>query len=259
MPQRIISERSDRAWYSTWQRKTWDQEFSEYIKKHNSFEGVNWESEYTARTECEAAVFSQMIFGELFKAHFGPDRTEFAVNSYYSVCSLDGKRSFSVLYDVMNTNDLTSEQRHCIGNYTCYPSLDGVTLQFIHKWHKEDWPAFLNWLRDNWDEKTVSYGMNRYCQSASMKDKWGMTFEEYMTFEDYMILTCQQMYYGEIYSGLKENRFNSVSDINRIIKEKSGKLQFVRSEKADLDFLISIRQKFIESVVFKCCDPLKGN
>ncbi len=245
MPKGIISEKNNRARYYTWQQKTWNQEFAEYIKKHDNFEGVVWESEYTANKECEAAVFSQMLFGELFKNHFGPDKIEFEVNSYYSVCSLDNNKPFLILYDVMNTKNLTPKQRHCIGNYACYPRLEGGTLQFIHKWHNEDWPAFLNWLRDNWDKKTVIYGINEYCQSASMKDKWGMTFE------DYMILTCQQMYYEEIYCGLRDNKFNSIADVNHIIGEKTGNLKFVKSCDVDFDYIIRIRQKTIESVVFK--------
>lgn len=76
-----------------------------------------------------------------------------------------------------------------------------VNGQMLHKALDERWDLYLNVLRRNWDA-------------------WNKT--EGFTFNGYMILTCQQMYYADIYESIEDTSeitLDSIAEWNgRIIE-----------------------------------------
>ena len=85
---------------------------------------------------------------------------------------------------------------HSIGNITPIPwfKVEGnhfIHAQALHNSLDERWDLFLTVLRNNWES---------WCSNKSV------------TFNDYMLMTCQHIYYSEIYVDFLTN----IKDINRI-------------------------------------------
>lgn len=94
---------------------------------------------------------------------------------------------------------------HTIGNMTPIPwfKIDNPTPgdkepinryingQMLHLALDERWDLFLNLLKNNW---------SHWCDKESM------------TFETYMLLTCQQIYYSDVYNNFKKE----IKDIHKI-------------------------------------------
>ena len=79
---------------------------------------------------------------------------------------------------------------HTIGNFAPVPRTIisknyGPNLQQIHLQLNELWPWFLKFLKDNWEEFPTEVA-------------------EIMTFEEYMVFTCQQMYFSNIFESVYE-------------------------------------------------------
>lgn len=77
---------------------------------------------------------------------------------------------------------------HTIGNFAPVPRTIisknyGPNLQQIHLQLNELWPWFLKFLKDNWEEFPTEVA-------------------EIMTFEEYMVFTCQQMYFSNIFKSV---------------------------------------------------------
>lgn len=124
---------------------------------------------------------------------------------------------------------------HSIGNITPIPWFkvdDGrfINGQLLHKALNERWDLYLKTLKFNWKV-------------------WNI--ENPLTFEEYMILTCQQMYYEEIFNivrdkEVKDIKIEDVMFWNNKIKESSALISFFSDENKSIDVVIDIIIKLIE-------------
>lgn len=125
---------------------------------------------------------------------------------------------------------------HTIGNMAPIPwfRVAGnryINGQTLHKSLDERWDLFLHILRDNWD----SWNTNK-CN---------------MTFEKYMKLSCQQIYYKEIYEDAIKKDIDKISreDIsrwNKSIKPNSELLSFSCASDSSSNECVEMIKKLIE-------------
>lgn len=266
-----MTEKTGRCWYATFQKKCWDVEFQQFLKEKN--EAIDWEAEWSG-ADYEQAILVQMIFGELLKKKFNVK--EFKVWSYYSICMLEDNEEMLIYYDVMNTNkqDKSFTERmhpsgkchlyHSLGNYAIYPRMERRSLQFIHRDYNEKWDKFLMFLKDNWYGIDVKYRNDEkeytYQQKQSFKEKWAG-----LEFEDYMKLTCQHMYYKEVFEQLDAKKIKNMTDkeIAKLLEEldaldlRDAKLLSIND--ADIEFLITIRERFILARLYSEDDSKKAD
>ena len=116
---------------------------------------------------------------------------------HFDIMNNPNKKSCG-LANCCNNKELKEWQKiyHSIGNMTPIPwfkvigehYIDG---QAIHNALDERWDLFLNVLKNNW---------NNWCSEKSF------------TFESYMLLTCQQIYYADVYNDFikKINNINNI-------------------------------------------------
>ena len=148
---------------------------------------------------------------------------------------------------------------HTIGNFAPVPRTIvsknyGPNLQMIHRNLNELWPWFLKYMADNWCE-------------------WPTKVQELLSFKEYMICSCQQMYYknifDEIYEKFIENRNDFQIDLAEEILSWNNKIKandFEENlisfnelfEKGNIDeidkrigFLIQLRGKCITYLITK--------
>lgn len=127
---------------------------------------------------------------------------------------------------------------HSIGNMAPIPwfkvDMDHyINGQLLHKSLDERWDLYLQLLKNNW-------GI------------WGK--ESDITFEKYMILTCQQMYYQEIFSSISEKKIEntSINDIqcwNNRINRNSQLVSFSIEEPKETDTIV---ENIIKLIKIRC-------
>lgn len=127
---------------------------------------------------------------------------------------------------------------HSIGNMTPIPwfKVDMnhyINGQLLHKLLDERWDLYLQFLKNNW------------CM-------WGKRSD--ITFEKYMILTCQQMYYQEIFSSISEKEIQNISinDIqcwNSRINENSQLVSFSIEDQKEVDTIV---ENIIKLIKVRC-------
>ncbi len=127
---------------------------------------------------------------------------------------------------------------HSIGNMAPVPwfKLSGnsyINIQNLHKSVDERWDILLLVLKKNWKE------WNKNC---------GLTFERYM------ILTCQQPYYEEVYNKVSEKEIDKISldninEWNKMITENSTIITFNPEKDENSDVSIN---KMINIIKIRC-------
>ena len=127
---------------------------------------------------------------------------------------------------------------HSIGNMTPIPwfKVDMnryINGQSLHKSLDERWDLYLRLLKNNWS-------------------MWGKRSD--ITFEKYMILTCQQMYYEEIFSSISEEKIHKISidDIqcwNNRINENSQLVSFALENQKEVDTIV---ENIIKLIKIRC-------
>lgn len=137
---------------------------------------------------------------------------------------------------------LVEEIYHSIGNIAPIPWFETMGGNYIdgqklHASVDERWDIYLQLLKDNW----IS---------------WNSVSKYPLTFEKYMILTCQQMYYKDIYNVVKDTLVKDITikDIdywNNMITEESQLLDFSTIQESGniadiITKLIKIRCKEIQ-------------
>lgn len=159
----------------------------------------------------EQTELSKSIFAELFSQNGFPAVLKPNDGIAISVKNNNVEKDF--LFDIMhNPNRCQPKQQakfhnynkgvlrfetiyHTIGNFAPVPRTIvsknyGPNLQMIHRYLNELWPWFLKYMNDNWCE-------------------WPTKVQELLSFKEYMICSCQQMYYknifDEIYGKFTEN------------------------------------------------------
>ena len=126
---------------------------------------------------------------------------------------------------------------HTIGNMVPIPwfPLSGgsyIDGQKLHKSLDERWDLFLQVLKSNWGEWNP--------------DPNGLSFERYM------ILTCQQVYYEEIYKEavtIKNITMDTIRGWNDKITPDSKLLSFSIGEKEDINIIVN---KIINIIKIRC-------
>ena len=160
-------------------------------------------------------------------------------------------------FDLMNNiKDDQFENKYTIGNFAPIPAvkfdyiLDDETtikahLQLIHKWNNERWDDLLKHMKKNW-EKSVK-----------------TTPFEKSSFKKYMMDTCQQLYYEDIFKSFydekpdfkKVNWSDIVCEWNKYINNNAElKIVTLDDSKDSYDkikFLISARGRCILSILNK--------
>ena len=152
-------------------------------------------------------------------------------------------------FDLMNNfSDKSFEKKYkyTIGNFAPIPAkrfdysttAQNAHLQMIHKWNNEDWDKLLVFLKNNWPYKKSS-------------------------FVDYMINTCQQLYYQEIFNDF----YNECPDLEKVEwKEsiESWNLKIRKNKKLSIvsfDNSVKSRKKieFLIEARGRCILSLLGN
>lgn len=150
-------------------------------------------------------------------------------------------------FDLMNNlKDDQFENKYTIGNFAPIPAepfpypkdQTHAHLQLIHNWNNERWDLLLKHLKDNW------------CLGD-------------LTFNQYMINTCQQLYFAnvfeEFYKKYKNKKLDKVnwnkvvSDWNQEIGENDlDAVSFKNPDsQAKIEFLIEARGRCILSILKK--------
>lgn len=127
---------------------------------------------------------------------------------------------------------------HSIGNMTPIPWFrvdmnHYINGQLLHKSLDERWDLYLHVLKNNWS-------------------MWGKKSD--ITFEKYMILTCQQMYYKEIFSSIGDKEIQNISnkDIqcwNNRINENSQLISFSIEDQKEMDTIV---ENIIKLIKIRC-------
>lgn len=127
---------------------------------------------------------------------------------------------------------------HSVGNMVPIPwfEVDGnhfIDGQGLHKSLDERWDLYLQLLKDNWKV-------------------WGKDIS--ITFEEYMKLTCQQMYYKEIFEDISKGKIEDINieDINNWnnkIQENSPLISFSLKKYDNID---SIVEDIIKLIKIRC-------
>lgn len=128
---------------------------------------------------------------------------------------------------------------HSIGNMAPIPwfKLAGTSYidgQSLHKSLDERWDLFLQVLKDNWNK------WNNECVN--------------LTFENYMIMTCQQVYYEEIYikalkTGVENITLEHITDWNEHISQDSVIISLSPKESENTDDIIN---KILQIIKMRC-------
>ena len=232
------------------------------MDKYNIFiEENNWKydfsKEFPHSLDSEASWLSQFIFKKLLESKF-----EMYIGGFSRI-SMNTDNSVTFSFDIMNNPNPSSRDfyrigsnaknqcpdfweewnklKYTIGNFAPIPNLKkkGRHLQHVHRDKNERWDLLLDYCRGNWDKYT--------CSSI-------------MSYNEYMKLTCQQIYFKEIYDDFVENKLNNrkVEEIQNHeycswIEEWNKKID----ESKDLEVISfgekSTKMKDIENVVEMIC------
>ena len=169
------------------------------------------------------------------------------------------KGGFTYHFDLMNNLDgktFEKNYKYTIGNFAPIPAdkfdyiLDDETtikahLQLIHKWNNERWDDLLKHMKKNW-EKSVK-----------------TTPFEKSSFKKYMMDTCQQLYYEDIFTRFydekpdlnKVNWSDRVCEWNKYINNNAELKIITLDDSKDsyekIKFLIAARGRCILSILNK--------
>ena len=241
------------------QNNNLEERLKKFIKENDIIE-YDFSYEYT-KFDTEQSILSKLIWKILFSIYYQDKLSQFLIkeNERFSTCILSNKNNvdandftFDVYYDVMNNNKSIRDEYHRIGNYSVYPRMDKrPQLQNIHKYFNEQWDKLLFFLQTNWENKEVIYTTVKgqkveYKQEKSFQEKWGN-----LNFKEYMILTCQPIYYKEIWEEIslqpKEIHLETIEDWNANIRNKEYELLTVEYNNPEMvKKLISIRGEIIK-------------
>ena len=210
--------------------------------------------------DTEQSLLSKMIWKIIFQEYYKESAGFYYLNcsKTYSIYEINEKENIKIFFDVMNNCDEIRDVYHRIGNYCVYPSMDRKPqLQNIHKYYGERWDKLLLFLRKNWETCQVEYitihnEMIVYEQEKSFKDKWGG-----LCFNEYMILTCQHMYFQEIFDQIDMNKNVTIEDFkrwNQLIRENPN-YELIKIDNLEkMKALIDIRGKLIASILVSGMD-----
>lgn len=172
------------------------------------------------KTDLEACFLCHGIWTEIMGNCYN-DQNPQSGNSFNWCSEKDSSKNNTTIFhfDIMNnasisTNNLgcylakkCSKEKldewkkvyHTIGNMAPIPWFEiysngnvSINSQFLHKALDERWDFYLQLLKNNWSD-------------------WN--HNERMTFEKYMILTCQQMYFEDIFKDIKNIDVITIDDI----------------------------------------------
>lgn len=184
-----------------------------------------------AGAHVEASYLCHGIWTKIMNNKFNQEKPQ-SGNSFYW-CEEETKPPILFHFDIMNNpkekscglaKDCSKKKRkewgkiyHSIGNMTPIPwfEIDGnhyIDGQQLHKSLDERWDLYLRFLQFSWDN---------FVDSSIMR------------FEDYMILTCQQMYFKEIYNEIKKIdiekiTYETIDTWNKRINKDSELVSFSR-------------------------------
>lgn len=243
-------------------------EVDEGIKKFKDFIYENLPDDESRNSNCEieASYLSHGIWSKLMK-NKSNESNPYSSNFFIWNNTNDESKSLCFHFDIMNNpkkyrnniyscglfkkcNEIDRQEieriYHSIGNISPIPwfklsDYKFINGQLLHKSLDERWDIYLSILNQNW--------INWSNPNCSLK------------FEDYMILTCQQMYYIDIFNdvknkGLKEIKISTIQEYNKKIKNKQNKLinfdQIDSNEIATtIITLIKIRCRFIKIMLYE--------
>lgn len=201
----------------------WDNKAESFIKKGEW--DYNFENEASV-SDCEQSFLSRYVFAKLM----GLSTNDIAANGI----DIGGKFHFDVMNHDLNGDDYANY--HSIGNFAPIPrdglpykNLERVHIQLIHRW-----------LGENWDEMLIH--MKRHMENE--------------LFKNYMITTCQQLYYQEIFDSFYKKYKNlekldwktEVNIWNQRIKKENLNIISLKcdpNKKRKIEFLIEARGRCI--------------
>ena len=164
----------------------WDEKAEKFIKKGS------WKYSFIDEatvSDSEQSFLSRYVFAKFM----GIDTAIIPANKIYIKAD-----NATYHFDLMNNfSDKSFEKKYkyTIGNFAPIPAkrfdysttAQNAHLQMIHKWNNEEWDKLLVYLMNNWPYKKLS-------------------------FADYMISTCQQLYYQEIFNDF----YNECPDLEKV-------------------------------------------
>ena len=215
----------------------WDEKAEKFIKKGS------WKYSFIDEatvSDSEQSFLSRYVFAKFM----GIDTAIIPANKIYIKAD-----NATYHFDLMNNfSDKSFEKKYkyTIGNFAPIPAkrfdysttAQNAHLQMIHKWNNEEWDKLLAYLMNNWPYKKLS-------------------------FADYMIRTCQQLYYQEIFNDF----YNEWPDLEKVEwKEsiESWNLKIRKNKKLSIvsfDNRVKSRKKieFLIEARGRCILSLLGN
>lgn len=217
-----------------------DKGVAEFKKEQNVYKPIPDEESRNIGCDVEASYLCHGIWAKVMKNSQKP-----MTGNYFKWKSGEAEMIFH--FDIMNNPSIKGKKYSCglfkeqdaesgekvkaiyhtIGNMAPVPwfSLDGgsyIDGQKLHKSLDERWDLYLQVLKSNWEEWNP--------------DPNGLSFEKYM------ILTCQQVYYEEIYKeavNTKNITMDTIRSWNDRITPDSKLLSF-SGEKENINKIINI-------------------
>ncbi|PHU34228.1 hypothetical protein [Pseudobutyrivibrio ruminis] len=209
----------------------WDDKAESFIKKGEW--NYNFENEASV-SDCEQSFLCRYVFAKLM----GFSTNDIAANGI----DIDGKYHFDVMNHVLNGDDYANY--HSIGNFAPIPrdglpykNLERAHIQLIHRWFGENWDEMLIHMKSHMEREL---------------------------FNNYMITTCQQLYYQEIFDSFYEkcktlekidwkiygeiNWTTEVNIWNKRIKDENLNIISLKNDpdkRSKIEFLIEARGRCI--------------
>lgn len=239
------------------------QKYITYINETDNKSYINL-SKYEPRnyqSHIESSFLCHGIWNRLMNEIY--DKSKIGTGSSFSWSQNKGEQNITFHFDIMNNAKISKNNLGCflakkckekkrkewgdiyhsIGNMTPIPwfklyngSDTSINTQSLHKSLDERWDLFLKLLQNNWN-------------NWNTKDK--------IAFNDYMILTCQQMYFDEIYTSIKEREINTIAlrDItewNEKIQKSNSNYKLISFSPADGEQIDDIVNKIIKLIKIRC-------
>ena len=215
----------------------WDEKAEKFIKKGS------WKYSFIDEatvSDSEQSFLSRYVFAKIMRI----DTAIIPANKIYIKAD-----NATYHFDLMNNfSDKSFEKKYkyTIGNFAPIPAkrfdysttAQNAHLQMIHKWNNEEWDKLLVFLKNNWPYKKSS-------------------------FVDYMINTCQQLYYQEIFNDF----YNECPDLEKVEWKESIELWNLKIRKnkklsiVSFDNSVKSRKKieFLIEARGRCILSLLGN
>lgn len=222
---------------------------------------VNLPNDEPHHNQChiESSILCHGIWNRLMNEIY--DKRKIGTGNSFSWSQNEGKQRAIFHFDIMNNAKISNnnlgcflaknckeEKRkewrkiyHSIGNMTPIPwfklynrSCTSINTQALHKSLDERGDLFLQLLQNNWNN-------------------WNT--RDNITFNDYMILTCQQMYFDEIYTSIKEMEINTIT--LQDIAEWNGKIQKSKNDNYRLILFSPVDGEQIDDIVDRIIKLIK--